>query len=122
MLYVARVLFVAITPFLYMSSVAAQSGATTPPTPAALGERCRQQALALDSVSRYQDRTLCTTILYAGEVYFASQYILASQNASAKPLIAKAIIQIKFAIDIGCYGQAALTDLVSDLQTIEGFL
>ena len=122
MLTVTKMLFAATASCLYVSSACAEVHASTAPTPAVLGEQCRQKALTLDSVSRYQDRALCSTILNAEGVYFASQYILASSNATAKPLIANAILQIKFAIDIGCYGQAALLDLVSDLKTIQGYL
>jgi hypothetical protein len=83
-----------------------------------LGEKCRQLALKLDSLSRYQDRALCTTNLDGGKVYTASQYILSSRGASAKTLLDAAIIQIKFAIDIRCYGQNDMKDILKDLEDI----
>lgn len=83
-----------------------------------LGEQCRQKAVKMDLLSRYQDRALCTNLLNGQDVYFASQYIIANRGTDAKNLLAPAIIRVKYATDIGCYGQGDLKDLTSDLQTI----
>ena len=101
---------------LFIANVNAESQAS--PDLKVLGEQCRQLALKLDLLSRYQDRALCRTILDGEKVYTASQYILSSRGASAKGLLDTAIIQTKFAIDIGCYGQSDMKDVVTDLQAI----
>ncbi len=100
----------------------ANAGIQTAFDPKVVGEQCRKQAIILDSLSRYQDRALCSTNLDGGKVYFASQYILANRNADAKALLDVVMIQIKFAIDIGCYGQADMKDALGDIQRIRDSL
>lgn len=107
-------------PYLTMLCLSvATSYAAGPVDVAVLGEQCRQVAVKMDTLSRYQDRPTCSTYLNGLNVYFASQFIIAKQLAEAKPLIETAITQIKFAIDIGCYGQNDMKNLVKDLLKIK---
>ena len=89
------------------------------PKPGDTVESCRQIALQLNWLSRYQDRADCTANLDGVGVYFASNYILANRISEAKALIDTAIIKTKYAIDISCYGQDDMKDVVDQLQKIQ---
>lgn len=82
-------------------------------------ELCRQSALKLDWLGRYQDRMTCTANMDSTDTYTASKYILNNQLKEASTLIAKVIILTNFTIDIGCYGQDELKTLVKNLQTVQ---
>lgn len=84
-----------------------------------LAEECRQVALKLDYLSRYQERLACGTNLDGASVYVASQYIQNYQLREASSLISKAIILTKFAIDIDCHGQDDMREVVERLQAIQ---
>jgi hypothetical protein len=81
-------------------------------------ETCRQLAIKLDWLGRYQDRAACTANLDGSIVYFASNYILENQLAEAKISLNTAIVKTKYAADIGCYGQKDIQNMVSSLQDI----
>ena len=89
------------------------------PKPGDTAESCRQAALKLDWLARYQDRAVCTENLDGASVYFASNYILASRISEAKALLDRAIIKTKFAIDINCYGQDDMKAVLKNLQDIQ---
>lgn len=82
-------------------------------------EECRQVALKLDFLSRYQERLACVNNLDGASVYVASQYILNYQLKEANSLIAKAVILTKYAIDIDCYGHDEMMEVVKRLQSIQ---
>lgn len=84
-----------------------------------IAEECRQIALKLDYLSRYQERLTCVTNLDGASVYVASQYIFNYQLKDAKALISKAIILTKFAIDINCNGQEEMKEVVDRLQVVQ---
>lgn len=84
-----------------------------------VAEECRQVALKLDFLSRYQERLACVTNLDGASVYVASQYILNYQLKEANSLISKSIILTKFAIDIDCHGQEEMREVVARLQSIQ---
>ena len=71
-----------------------------------ISEKCRQIALHMDWLSRYQDREACSKNLDGLNTYIASNYILVNRLKEANEIIDKSIILTNFAIDIGCYGQA----------------
>ncbi len=93
-----------------------------PIDPNATAEQCRQLALKIDWLSRYQDRAACIKNLDGLNVYMASRYILNERYNDAKTLINESIIQTNFAIDIGCYGQTDLTQVVLQLGAILNIL
>ena len=87
--------------------------------PNVVAENCRQAALKIDFLGRYQDRTVCTQNLDGSQMYFASKYVLAGRYADATSLVSRAIIQTGFAVDILCYGQDDLKKMVTNLQSIQ---
>lgn len=105
----------ATTLLLSMSSLYAGPG----PKPDDNAESCRQIALKLSWLSRYQDRWECTANLDGSGVYFASNYITANRINDAKYLLDNAIIKTKYAIDINCYGQDEMKEVVEQLQKIQ---
>ena len=109
----------ATTLLLSISTIYAAPPPPPPPGPGNVVESCRQAALKLNWLSRYQDRADCTANLDGASVYFASNYILASRVSEAKALIDSAIIKTKFAIDINCYGQDDMKDVLGTLQQIQ---
>lgn len=109
----------ATTLLLSMSTIYAGPGPGPGPKPDDNVESCRQAALKLNWLSRYQDRADCTANLDGASVYFASNYILASRISEAKALIDTAIIKTKYAIDINCYGQDDMKDVLDKLQKIQ---
>ena len=90
----------------------------TPKDPAATAESCRQIALKLDWLGRYQDRETCTKNLDGLQTYIASQYILNRKYSDAKTLLTTVIYQINFAIDTNCYGQDEMKNAVQSLNDI----
>lgn len=84
-----------------------------------ISEECRQVALKLDFLSRYQERLACVTNLDGASVYVASQYILNYQLKEANALISKAVILTKFAIDIDCHGHDEMIEVVQRLESIQ---
>lgn len=90
--------------------------------PIATSETCRQLAIKIDWLGRYQDRATCIANLNGLDTFSASQLILAKNMKEAQPLLNDAILHTKYAIDIGCYGQddmkAVLRGLQDVLQTI----
>lgn len=84
-----------------------------------VAELCRQVALKLDWLGRYQDRIACTNNLDAADTYIASKYILNNQLRDANALLNKVIILTNFSIDIGCYGQEDLKDVLQSLKDIQ---
>lgn len=89
------------------------------PKPSDTAESCRLAALKVDWLGRYQDRAACRENLDGSGVYFASNYILAGRISEAKVLLDTAIIKMKYAIDINCYGQDEMKDLLKQLQDIQ---
>lgn len=107
------VLGVFLAPYVYASSFEGPK-----PEPKVIAEECRQLALKIDWLGRYQDREACTRNLDGLSVYMASQYILEKKNSDAKSLLTRALYQINFAIDINCYGQDEMKRVVESLKEI----
>lgn len=84
-----------------------------------IAKQCKQTALKLDWLGRYQDRVTCTTNLDGASVYVASQYILDNQWKIAGELIYQSIVLTNYAIDIGCNGQNELKLVVENLKSIQ---
>jgi hypothetical protein len=85
----------------------------------AVAESCRQAALTIDSLGRYQDRPMCTQNMDGGQAYKASKYTQMNRFVEAQALVTQSIIQISFAIDIGCYGQNELKAVLAVLQGVQ---
>jgi hypothetical protein len=77
----------------------------TPKDPVITAENCRQLALKLDWLSRYQDRPACTKSLDGLQAYIASRYIAERRYNDAEMILRTVVYQINFAIDTNCYGQ-----------------
>ena len=88
------------------------------PDPLITAETCRQLAIKMDWLSRYQDNATCTANLDGFNAYSASQLILVSNMKDAQPLINDAIVHTKYAIDIGCYGQDDMKTVVAGLKNV----
>ncbi|HBI21513.1 MAG TPA: hypothetical protein DDY37_02840 [Legionella sp.] len=111
--------FLATTVALSMSVACAGPDRGGPkPDPLVTAETCRQLALKMDWLGRYQDRATCTANLDGLNAYAASQLILVSKMKDAQPLINNAIVHTKYAIDIGCYGQDDMKTVVTGLQNV----
>lgn len=111
-------MFALLGAILMCTNVCADSKFFGPKDPAATAETCRQIALKLDWLGRYQDRDACTNNLDGLQVYIASQYILNKEYTDAKSLLTTATYQISFAIDTHCYGQEEMKDAVKSLNEI----
>jgi hypothetical protein len=90
-----------------------------PKDPAATAEMCRQVAIKMDWLSRYQDYPTCTRNLDGLNVYIASRYISNQQYAEAKTLLTTASYQVNFALNIHCYGQE---DIKAVLLLLNGII
>ncbi len=91
---------------------------SAPKDPASTAENCRQIALKLDWLSRYQDRPACTRNLDGLQTYIASQYILDKRYNEAEAILRTVVYQINFAIDTMCYGQDDMRSLAQSLSKI----
>lgn len=89
-----------------------------PKDPVQTAENCRQIALKLDWLSRYQDRSACTKNLDGLQTYIASQYILDRRYNEAETILKTVVYRINFAIDTNCYGQDDMITLVQSLGKI----
>lgn len=85
-----------------------------------LGDKCRELALKVDWLGRYQDRPACTQSLDGSPVYFAGYYLDKDKKSKeqAIKLLEETMVKINFAIDVGCYGQDDMKKLVSDIQEL----
>ncbi len=114
----SKVLYGWILSGLLFTQAYALTNCSAPKDPSVTSESCRQIALKLDWLSRYQDHEACKKNLDGLNVYIASQYILAKKYNNAKTLLINAIYQINFAIDIACYGQDDMKTTVKTLNEI----
>lgn len=103
---------------ILITLIACTSLNAAPKDSAATAESCRQIALKLDWLGRYQDRESCTKNLDGLPVYIASQYIANKKYSDAKTLLITAVYQINFAIDTSCYGQDDMKSVVKTLNDI----
>ena len=94
------------------------ANAAISPDQKALADQCRKEALVLNYLSADQTRPICRDNRDGEKAYYASQYILAEKITEAKDLLDIVIIQIKFAMDIGCVGNAIMDDAVTEFQYI----
>ena len=107
---------IALLPFSLFFIVSANAAIS--PAEQALAAECRKEALVLNYLSVDQTRPICRDNLDGEKAYYASQYILAGKITEAKNLLDIVIIQIKFAMDIGCIGNAVMDDAVTEFQYI----
>ncbi len=106
-----------ITPHLYAEPVF-----SAPKDPVAASESCRQIAIKLDWLSRYQDRPACAKNLEGLQTYIACQYILNKRYNDAEEILTTVLYQINFSIETQCYGQDDMRALVNSLGELIGTL
>ena len=95
---------------------------TNPVDYSALAKQCRKLALNLDSLSESQNRETCRMNLDGLNVYFASNYIATNWINKAIDVLTSAIYQVSYALDIGCYDQASILDIINALTDIRNTL
>lgn len=83
-----------------------------------ISKTCRELALKIDWLGRYQDRPACTKNLDGTSVYFAGYYLENDRKKDAQNLLEEAKIRINFAIEIGCYGQDDMKQVLADLEKV----
>lgn len=83
-----------------------------------ISKTCRELALKIDWLGRYQDRPACTKNLDGTPVYFAGYYLENDRKEDAQKLLEEAKIRINFAIEIGCYGQDDMKQVLADLEKV----
>lgn len=106
-------IMIVITPCLYAAPVL-----SAPKDPAASAESCRQIAVKLDWLSRYQDRPACTKNLDGLQAYIACQHILNKRYNDAEEILTIVLYQINFSIETQCYGQDDMKALASSLDEL----
>lgn len=116
--FIKKNIFLILSTLIISSNTYATSVFSAPKDPTATAESCRQIALKLDWLGRYQDRESCTKNLDGLQIYIASQYILAKKYTDAKNLLLSATYQINFAIDTSCYGQEDMKNAIKSLNEI----
>jgi len=87
-------------------------------TNAELADKCRELALKIDWLSRYQDRPTCTQNLDGTSVYFAGHYLDKTNKIKAKELLEEALVKLNFSFEVGCYGQNDIKSLSSDIKVL----
>ena len=118
MIYLRMIfLIVMLTSNAYSFSSSMEEGGSS-----ALAEQCRKLSLQLYELSSHQSRPICEFNLDGLNVYFASNYILLDRVQKAKEVITSAIIQVKFALDIGCDGSANISSVITGLQSVNNKL
>lgn len=83
-----------------------------------LAARCKELALKIDWLGRYQDRPACTQALDGTVAYFAAHHLEGKEIRQAKALLEEAIVKLNYAIDINCYGQDDMKQVAAALQEI----
>lgn len=87
-------------------------------TNAELADKCRELALKIDWLSRYQDRPTCTQNLDGTSVYFAGHYLDKTNKIKAQELLEEALVKLNFSFEVGCYGQNDIKSLSSDIKVL----
>jgi|GEM_PF-1907356 len=83
-----------------------------------LANKCRELALKIDWLSRYQDRPACTQNLDGVPLYFAAYHLDKKNKSKAEELLEEAMVKLNFAFAIGCYGQNDMKQLISDIKVL----
>ncbi|MDF1684906.1 MAG: hypothetical protein P1U36_09680 [Legionellaceae bacterium] len=85
---------------------------------AELANKCRELALKIDWLSRYQDRPTCTQNLDGTPIYFAGHYLDKTNKIKAEELLEEALVRLSFSFEVGCYGQDDIKSLISDIKVL----
>jgi len=85
---------------------------------AELANKCRELALKIDWLSRYQDRPTCTQNLDGTSVFFAGHYLDKKNKLKAEELLEEALVKLSFSFEVGCYGQNDIKSLISDIKVL----
>lgn len=83
-----------------------------------LANESRELALKLDALSKTQDRTVCSIDTDGLMVYTAGAYILQHRILESKYLLDRAVIRGRYTIDIGCYGQDEMEQIIKQIKEI----
>jgi hypothetical protein len=83
-----------------------------------LANKCRELALKIDWLSRYQDRPTCTQNLDGTPIYFAGHYLDKKNKLKAEELLEEALVKLSFSFEVGCYGQNDIKSLISDIKVL----
>ena len=84
----------------------------------ALADQCKQLALQLYTISSHQKLNICQANLDGLNVYYASNYIHLNWDDKAQEVLTAAIIQIKYALDIGCDEHYEIATIIKELEAI----
>ena len=87
-----------------------------------LAEQCRQLAIDLFNLSSNQTRKICRINLDGLNVYYASNYITFKWSDKAQKVLSEAIIQVKYALDIGCDNPSGITNVINGLYAVRNGL
>ena len=93
--------------------------ATDAPT---LAEQCRQLAVDLFNLSSKQNLKICRINLDGLNVYYASNYITFKWYDKAQKVLSEAIIQVKYALDIGCDNPEGIKTVINGLYAVRNGL
>jgi len=83
-----------------------------------LANKCRELALKIDWLSRYQDRPTCTQNLDGTPIYFSGHYLDKKNKLKAEELLEEALVKLSFSFEVGCYGQNDIKSLISDIKVL----
>ena len=83
-----------------------------------LANKCRELALKIDWLSRYQDRPACTQNLDGTPIYFAGHHLDKNNTLMAEELLEETMVKLNFAFAIGCYGQNDIKELSSTIKIL----
>lgn len=119
MLKFIKYVFLSLSLVCFINQVSAASPSIDEKKLKVIAGECRQLALKVDLVSRYQERPQCSKYLDGEQIYFASKFILINRISEAMGWIDRAIIQTSFAIDVKCYGINDMQDILLNLQSLK---
>ncbi|MDP3560024.1 MAG: hypothetical protein Q8R79_06740 [Legionellaceae bacterium] len=90
--------------------------------PGTLAKQCKQLSLQLYQISSHQSLPVCQANLDGLNVYYASNYISLKWFDKAQEVLVAAIIQIKYALDIGCDDPSDIRAIINGLQSVNNRL
>ncbi|MDF1826888.1 MAG: hypothetical protein P1U39_01245 [Legionellaceae bacterium] len=83
-----------------------------------LANKCRELALKIDWLSRYQDRPTCEKNLDGASVFFAGHYLDKKNKLKTEELLEEALVKLGFSFEVGCYGQNEIKSLILDIKVL----
>lgn len=89
------------------------------PDAEALSEQCKKLSIDLYTLSNKQPRKICRRSLDGLNVYYASNFIMHNLYDRASKVLFEAIIQVKYALDIGCEHPDKINEIITGLQAVK---